>query len=130
MCPDAEPLLENCPDCGAETSQLHAEGCDVARCLFTGRQRLMCDGLHVEEVMPGCYVPWDGCGQDAWTGTWPGETECAAFGWWAFFRPPQPPEQYGEWVPCEPDHPDAVPDFSRLQAECTWDRTRREWVRP
>jgi len=51
-----------CPDCGAEPDKRHREGCDVARCLNTGIQRLQCD----------C----EKCGDDIWTGMWPGIQEC------------------------------------------------------
>lgn len=52
----------NCPDCGAKPKHVHKDGCDVARCLNTGIQRLQCD----------C----DKCGSDVWTGFWPGVKEC------------------------------------------------------
>jgi hypothetical protein len=120
---------DSCPDCGAETGQPHDDGCDVARCLVTGRQRLMCDGLHADEPVPGCYVPLD-CGQDAWTGQWPGEAECAEYGWYAYFRAPRSGEQHGAWEPCDPGHPDAVADTTRLILACTWDRGQHRWVRP
>ncbi|SFO04764.1 hypothetical protein [Amycolatopsis rubida] len=60
-----EPL---CPDCEVGIGQYHLEGCDLARCLANGRQRLAHD--------PSC-----GCPQDVWTGRWPGEAECEEFGW-------------------------------------------------
>ena len=36
--------LETCPGCGVEAGARHGDGCDVARCLWTGMQRLACDG--------------------------------------------------------------------------------------
>jgi len=51
-----------CHDCGAKPGYAHKEGCDTARCLNTGIQRLQCD----------CGK----CGADKWTGMWPGIQEC------------------------------------------------------
>ena len=124
----AAEIQEACPDCGAVVDEPHKDGCDVARCLFTGMQRLMCDGMHCRQGPPGCSTPVT-CGQDIWSGTWPGEMECAEFGWWAFFRAPRPGEQYGVWEPCEPDHPDAVPDLNRLITDAAWDETAGRWVK-
>jgi len=47
-----------CPDCAVDVGQLHADGCDVARCWVCRCQRLMCRGDHEPT-------------QDVWTGTWP-----------------------------------------------------------
>ena len=58
-----------CPDCGAARGDKHTEGCDVARCLVTGLQRLACLNDHDH-------------GADEWSGRWPGEAECEEFGWW------------------------------------------------
>ncbi|PSL51377.1 hypothetical protein B0I31_1216 [Saccharothrix carnea] len=57
-----------CPDCEVATGQPHVEGCDVARCLRTGLQRLSCEHEH-------------DCGKDTWSGRWPGEVDCERFGW-------------------------------------------------
>lgn len=62
------PPEPHCPDCGVGIGQAHIEGCDVARCLATGLQRL--------GHAPSCRCP-----QDVWTGRWPGEAECEEFGW-------------------------------------------------
>jgi len=51
-----------CHDCGVKPGQPHKDGCDTARCLNTGMQRLQCD----------CGK----CGEDVWTGIWPGIKEC------------------------------------------------------
>lgn len=59
---EKETSLRNCPDCGVQPGSGHREGCDVARCLNTGIQRLQCD----------CGK----CGDDIWTGFWPGVKEC------------------------------------------------------
>lgn len=66
---DFEP---NCPDCGVEVGEAHIVdpvdgGCDVARCLVTGLQRLMCDADH-------------DCGREVWTGWWPGYRDCERLG--------------------------------------------------
>ena len=108
-------IREACPDCGAVIDEPHLAGCDVARCLATGMQRLQCS----ED---------EHCGQDIWSGTWPGEMECAEFGWWTLFREPLPGEPYGAWIRCGADYPDAVPDLNRLVRECTWDQVRGRWV--
>jgi hypothetical protein len=50
-----------CPDCAVQPGQVHADGCDVARCPTTGRQRLTCNR-------------GDTCGdrcRTRWTGQWP-----------------------------------------------------------
>lgn len=47
-----------CNDCGVDVGAEHADGCDVARCLVTGLQRLSCGEEH-------------DCGADVWTGKWP-----------------------------------------------------------
>lgn len=104
---------ELCPDCGAEPGVAHHDGCDVARCLETGRQRLGCGEDH-------------DCGRAVWTGRWPGEVECEEFGWWAYFVPNGDPS----WVRCGPEHPDAVHDLNRLVLEARWDRAAIRWVRP
>jgi hypothetical protein len=59
-----------CYDCGVEPGEPHDAGCDIARCLMTGEQRLGYERDH-------------DCGQDAWTGVWPGEAECREFGWYS-----------------------------------------------
>ncbi|MGW5053967.1 hypothetical protein [Actinokineospora sp. NPDC004072] len=63
---------EQCPDCDVAVGEPHLSdeynGCDIARCLVTGHQRLMCDLDH-------------DCGHDTWTGTWPGHTDCERLGW-------------------------------------------------
>jgi len=93
--PDETPLEERCPDCHAEIGQAHREGCDVARCLATGLQRL---------GHGACRCP-----QDVWTGRWPGEAECAEFGW--MLGP-------------------GLPDLTRLITTATWDPVAYRWIRP
>jgi hypothetical protein len=101
-----------CPDCHVAVGQPHADGCDVARCLATGGQRLSCGGH-------------DDCGQQVWTGHWPGTVECAEFGWWV-------QDRCGEglgFVPCAPDAPGAIEDLNRLYFDARWDRAAGRWVR-
>jgi hypothetical protein len=50
-------LQTRCPDCDAESGAAHDGGCDVARCLVTGLQRLTCRDEH-------------DCGADVWSGPW------------------------------------------------------------
>lgn len=41
--PDGRCTVPVCPDCEVRPGQEHADGCDVARCPTTGKQRLTCD---------------------------------------------------------------------------------------
>jgi hypothetical protein len=63
-CPD--------PDCGVAVGKAHIShrqgGCDVARCLVTGLQRLSCTRHHNH-------------GRDVWSGGWPGDLDCEQLGW-------------------------------------------------
>jgi len=58
---------KKCHDCSVSIGSKHLVGCDVARCLKCGRQRLSCD----------CDDSGDG---DIWTGLWPGYIECYEYG--------------------------------------------------
>lgn len=100
-----------CNDCGVGVCAEHTDGCDVARCLVTGFQRLSCGEDH-------------DCGGDVWTGKWPGVAECEALGWWAYFVP------HTGFVPCAADHPGAVADLNRLVLEGVWDRDAKRWTHP
>jgi hypothetical protein len=123
-----------CHDCGANPGEPHADGCDVARCLVTGRQRLSCStiifppGADPDRALPagdfefGDAHPGEDCGHDVWTGQWPGDAECREYGFWSRFT------DQG-WVQCSPGHPDATEDLNRLVTECRWDRGQRRWVR-
>lgn len=102
-----------CPDCGIECNQAHDEGCDVARCLWTGGQRLQCEH----------WDPGHDCGQDLWDGVWGATAECVEFGWYCYFVP-----NLG-FVPCRPDHPGATPDLNRIVVQCDWDREQQRWVK-
>ncbi len=112
-------MKATCPDCAAPVGTAHDAGCDVARCLATGLQRLSCDG---EDWEPP-YADHD-CGQDVWSGEWPGIAECREFGWWAQFRGA---EGLG-FVPCAPDAPGAREDLNRLAADAVWSREQTRWV--
>jgi hypothetical protein len=61
---------ERCPDCQAPLGATHQAGCDWARCLATGGQRLMCE---LDDGGPG-----HDCGQDVWTGELPDLTGAPA----------------------------------------------------
>lgn len=109
---------QNCPDCGVEIGQPHEDGCDVARCLSTGQQRLMC---------PAPHSGFHDCGQEIWTGLWPGTAECRDLGWFCYWRDPAPGEQYGEFVRCSADHPDAIDDLNRLHRDAHWNPNTGRW---
>lgn len=98
----------NCPDCAVPPGSLHADGCDVARCATTGRQRLQCDH--------------DDC-NTVWTGLWPGDAECIEYGWWTRWT------GHG-WEECGPDDEGAQSDLNRLTnpAVTRWDRERQRFV--
>jgi len=103
-----------CYDCGVNPGTPHLDGCDIARCMFTGGQRLSCE-----------QDDHDDCGRQVWTGRWPGEAEAEEFGWWVQDRCA---EGLG-WVPCAPGAPGACPDLNRLHLDARWDRTAGRWVR-
>jgi hypothetical protein len=107
-----ETGLRACGDCGAKPGQPHTDGCDVARCLQTGLQRLSCGEDH-------------DCGHEVWTGRWPGEAECQEFGWWSVF------DCARGWMRCDRDTPGAGPDLNRLigSGEAVWDREQQRWVK-
>lgn len=113
-----DPADAACPDCAVPPGEPHQDGCDVAQCLWTGRQRLMCPRAgtieEVHQLTDGTgFVPHN-CGRDVWTGRWPGEAECEEFGFALTAGLPS-----GRFVP----------DLNRLFAECQWDRTQARWVR-
>jgi len=134
----------NCHDCGATPGTPHVGGCDTARCLWTGGQRLACDGGFADIVR---QLRADGhpemaerlayhlsiedeahdCGDDVWTGEWPGDAVARRLGLWCYWGP-----DYGGkgWVRCEPDHPGAQPDLNRLHTGARWDREAKRWELP
>ncbi len=107
--------IDNCPDCGVDPGQHHSQGCDVARCLVTGHQRLSCGGRddHVGD-----------CGNNVWTGQWPGVAECIEFGWWTLDRTA---EGLG-FVRCPAGTSGAIADLNRLSVDARWDRATGRWV--
>lgn len=106
-----------CTDCIAEVGEPHSDGCDVARCLWTGQQRLAC-----QSIGPLLGQEPHDCGQDVWTGEWPGVVECRKYGLWCYW-----PEG-GPWITCGPDHPGAVHDYTTLMRNGVWDREAAQWV--
>lgn len=119
---------ERCPDCQASIGQPHLDGCDTARCLWTGEQRIQCKWYGEDSILTE-----HDCGQDTWTGHWPGEVEAVEFDWWIYWDGPCPEKGWdyrGQgWVRCDRDHPEARPDLNRLHIEARWDRRAHRWVR-
>lgn len=113
--------MRPCNDCGAQPGQTHDEGCDIARCMNTGQQRIQ------HECGPHCHTcTCTPCDPDTWTGEWPGVAECRALGWWSYFGPDHGQPGTG-WIRCTADHPGATPDLNRLQVEGVWDPQAKTW---
>ncbi|WP_369387289.1 hypothetical protein AB5J72_06430 [Streptomyces sp. CG1] len=93
-------MTSPCPDCSTTAGTLHADGCDIACCAFTGRQRSNCH-------------PTSQC-NTVWTGRLPGEEECIEYGFYARSGP-------NGYEPCNADDPGALPDYNRLYRDCHWD---------
>jgi hypothetical protein len=106
-----------CRDCGAQAGSLHDDGCDMAKCLHTGQQRLACRAIG---PLLG-QEPHD-CGKDWWAGYDRDEDQAAAYGLWCYCPP------VGSPVPCGADHPDAIPNVTRLMRNGVWDRKKCYWV--
>lgn len=107
-----------CPDCHVPAGTQHDDGCDVARCLWTGLQRLGCRHFNDSPVLD---VDHD-CGRDVWTGRWPGDDDAKRLGLWCAWEPGR------GWVRVPVWHPKAEPDLNRLVLEGRWDRTAKAWV--
>ena len=107
----------DCHDCGAQAGGIHDDGCDVARCLHTGQQRLAC---RMFGPLLG-QEPHD-CGRDAWLGYDPDQRQAALHGLWVYCPP------YGSPVRCDADHPGAISDVTRLMRNGMWDRERKTWM--
>lgn len=103
-----------CNDCATDHGQPHDGGCDVARCLWTGRQRLACSGRGHD------------CGQDLWDGVWPGTAEAIEYGWYSHLVPGWGRVKCGPWNHGPGDR--ASPDLNRVPVDCDWDREKRRWV--
>lgn len=128
-----------CTDCGTPLGAEHLDGCDVARCLHNGLQRIQCDGGECDEDCENTTVGYgrayhddyhgeDGphdCGREIWDGVWPGTEECIELGWFCHFVGPG----LG-YIPCGPENPSAMADLNRLLSRATWDRDRQRWVAP
>lgn len=118
--------MRGCSGCGAAVGLPHKPRCGVARCLWTGGQRLQCefrrDGMPEEwlatdsphaHTLAGFLVAGDDadpdhrCGHDVETGVWPGEEDCERLDLWCRWGPP--------WIPCRRDHPDATHDLNALR---------------
>lgn len=135
-----DPVDRSCHDCGVLPGEAHPNGCDVARCLWDGGQQIQCSGSLASQVCRilrehghddlaedvADYLDLEDddhdCGEDIWTGTWPGVLECREYGFWCT-DPRHPPMR-----PCPPDTPGASEDLNRLFRECHWDRQQQKWV--
>jgi len=105
-----------CHDCAVEPGQPHLDGCDVARCLATGFQRIQCGGEE-HEYKGQWYGEHEGeCGHEIWTGIWPGVDDCQRLGLWCLDRC----SEGKGFVPCEAGTPGAREDLNRLYRACKW----------
>lgn len=130
---------DTCPDCAVEIGATHIGGCDVARCLWDGGQRIQCDGSlgaecakvlreagrdDLADDLMG-YLGIDDynhdCGEEVWTGTWPGVEDCQRLDFWCT-DPAHPPMK-----PCTKETPGAAEDLNRLLQQCRWDRETQRW---
>ncbi len=98
---------DKCPDCGVAIGVAHEGGCDVARCLACGMQRIGCD----------CASP----GDDVWTGEWPGNVAARRHGFFCRWK------RGGGWQACGPDDEGAVPDVNTLMVRCRWNARTHDW---
>lgn len=112
-----------CPDCHVQVGEPHAGGCDVARCLATGLQRLTCNVRYIDDDHIVIAESGHDCGHDVWLGEMPGMAECRAYGFFCRLA--------GEdgLVQCGESDPGALHDLNRLVRECWWDRETRCWRR-
>jgi hypothetical protein len=87
-----EPILQ-CPDdmCRVPIGFEHFKTCTVARCMVTGTQRLLIE--HIKHLDPADRENHK-CGQDVWTGYWPGDKEAAQYG-----TTRNAVMMYGKWDP-------------------------------
>jgi hypothetical protein len=75
---------DNCHDCGVSPGEPHIFGCDVARCPICGGQKI------------SCSCQGEICGEEIWTGLWPGAIECYEYGLVCFWEGPPPVRSWGE----------------------------------
>jgi hypothetical protein len=110
-----------CPDCGVECGWEHLEGCDVARCLTTGGQRLGCSEGE--------------CGRDIWSGEWPGVADAMRLGFWTRWVDsvtgvpiPFNIARRGTWKECGADDEGATANLNRLRPPYAhWDIKTIRW---
>lgn len=95
-----QELRENCPDCSVSIGEFHQEGCDIARCALTGRQRWGDDHNEYD-----CNTVWQGI--------WPGIAECQEYNLWTKWTSKG-------WEICSKDDPDACEDLNTLAAHGIW----------
>lgn len=105
---------ENCPDCNAGLNEFHGENCDVARCAVSGIQLFSCCVFDTSEIHE--------CINTTWSGYWPGIEECFEYGLFAWFCP-----NVG-FIPCGPEHPEAICDLNRLIVRYRWDVEKQKRV--
>ncbi len=140
-----------CNDCGAGFGEPHDHGCDVETCQWTGMQRIACGGqsdwstCDCEDdngydsngyTTHTCGQTPHDCGSETWDGVWPASAEAIDYGWFCWFAPsaarrlgPFTIPAGKSWLRCGPEHPEAVPDLTRVHTECAWDRDLRSWVK-
>ncbi|BCJ61554.1 hypothetical protein Jiend_49760 [Micromonospora endophytica] len=111
-----ELLRATCPACLAAIGETHADDCDVAECLATGRKRMWCRA-HADSA-------GHDCGRADWTGRWPGHRECREFGWHVEWD-----REARTWSRCSPDVPGSGPDLTRLYVQARWNADQRQWER-
>ncbi|WDZ84043.1 hypothetical protein [Micromonospora cathayae] len=113
---DVELLRGSCPACEVAIGETHADDCDVAECLATGRKRMWC---RAQRDSAG-----HDCGRADWTGRWPGHAESREFGWHVRWD-----ADAQRWERCSPDVEGSGPDLSRLYEHARWDSAARRWRR-
>lgn len=102
-----------CTHCGVKPGKPHLRGCEEARCLYNGEQRLS----HL-----GNYLHPGDCGKAIWTGEYAGEAECREYGLWCRWVDAQ------GYVPCDVDDHGAVVDITALVNLGRWNRILHRWV--
>ncbi|MEV5768642.1 hypothetical protein AB0L34_29310, partial [Micromonospora sp. NPDC052213] len=113
---DDELLRGTCPACLVAIGEVHADDCDVAECLATGRKRMWC---RAQRDSAG-----HNCGREDWTGRWPGHAEARQFGWHVRWD-----TEARKLVRCAPDVDGSGPELTRLYKHARWDQAARRWVR-
>lgn len=130
---------DGCPDCSVAVGEPHRDGCDVARCLDTGQQRLSCDDGMDDDFEPIDNGDHD-CGQDVWTGDYPGRADCERLGIMVRYLDEATGEPVTDAIAqmgpnvrveqCGTGDPGAEPDLNRLMnpgGPAYWDRESKRW---